>query len=50
MRYTETYREEKVGKSFEHMGTGGIFLKRTPILCSKIKNLQMVPHKIAKLL
>ena len=27
---TLKFREEKVGKSFEHMGTGEIFLNRTP--------------------
>jgi hypothetical protein len=36
--------EEKVGKSLKHMGTGEIFLNRTPMA------QQMVPHKIAKLL
>jgi hypothetical protein len=31
--------EEKVGKSFEDMGTGEKFLNRTPIACTiKIKN------------
>jgi hypothetical protein len=43
--------EEKVGKSLENMGTGEKFLNRTAIgLCCKIKNQQMGPHKIAKLL
>jgi hypothetical protein len=41
--------EEKVGKSFKHMGTGEIFLNRTP-MAYKINKRQMVPHKIAKLL
>ena len=40
--------EKKVRKSLEHMGTGEIFLKRIPI--AKIKDRQMEPHKIAKLL
>jgi hypothetical protein len=26
--------EEKVGKSFQHMGTGEIFLNRTPMACA----------------
>jgi hypothetical protein len=42
--------EEKVGKGLEHVGTGEIFLNRTPMayaLRSRIK--KMGPHKIAKL-
>jgi hypothetical protein len=43
--------EEKVGKNLEDMGTGGKFLNRTAnALCCKIKNGQMGPHKITKLL
>ena len=38
--------EKKLGKSHEDMDTGEKFLNRT----SKIKNLQMEPHKITKLL
>jgi hypothetical protein len=30
-RHTETNRKKKVGKSLEDMGTGEIFLNRTPI-------------------
>ena len=41
--------EEKVGKSLEHMDTGEKFLN-TNGLCCKIKNPQMGPYKIAKLL
>jgi hypothetical protein len=42
--------EEKVGKSLKNMGTGEIFLKRTPIAYSlRSKNRQMGPHKIANL-
>jgi hypothetical protein len=40
-----------VGKSLEHMGTGGNFLNRIPIayaLRSRIEQLE--PHKIAKIL
>jgi hypothetical protein len=43
--------EEKVGKSFEDMGTGkNIPEQNTNGLCCKIKNRHMGPHKIAKLL
>ena len=45
--------DEKVGKSLEDMGTGKKkFLKRNYIngLYCNIKNQQMGPHKIAKLL
>jgi len=39
--------EENVGKNIRHMGTQQ---QNTNGLCSKINNLQMGPHKIAKLL
>jgi hypothetical protein len=42
---TLKFREEKVGKSFEHMGTGEIFLNRTPIayiLRSKIDKWDLI--------
>jgi hypothetical protein len=40
-----------VGKILEHMGTRGTFPEQnTNGLCSKMKNWQMEPHKIAKLL
>ena len=44
--------EEKVGNSLEYMGKGGIFLKKntTNVLCYKIKNGQMGPHKIDKII
>ena len=44
--------EEKVGNSLEYMGKGGIFLKKntTNVLCYKIKNGQMGPHKIDKVI
>ena len=44
--------EEKVGNSLEYMGKGGIFLKKNTsnILCYKIKNGQMGPHKIDKVI
>jgi hypothetical protein len=43
--------EEKVGKGLEHMGTGEIFLNRTPMAYAlRLTNRQMEPHKIAKLL
>ena len=43
--------EEKVGKSLEDIGTVGKFLNRTSMACAaRIKNRQMGPHKIAKLL
>jgi hypothetical protein len=48
---TLTLIEEKVGKRLEHMGTGEIFLNRTPMACtvrSRIKKKE--PHKIAKFL
>jgi hypothetical protein len=49
-RYTETNRKE-MGKSLEHMGTGEIFLNRTPMAYAlRLTNRQMEPHKIAKLL
>ena len=43
--------EEKVGNSLEYMGKGGIFLKKntTNVLCYKIKNGQMGPHKLIRL-
>jgi hypothetical protein len=41
--------EEKVGKSLEDMGTEEKFLDSNG-LCYKIKNRQVGPHKIAKLL
>jgi hypothetical protein len=41
--------EEKMGKSLKNMGIGGKFLNING-LCSKIKNCQMQPHKIPKLL
>jgi hypothetical protein len=41
--------EEKVRQSLNHIGTGEKFLN-TNGLCCKIKNQQMGPHKIAKLL
>jgi hypothetical protein len=44
---TLTIMEEKVKKTLEHMGTGETFLN---YLCSKIKNQQTGPHRIAKLL
>jgi hypothetical protein len=50
---TETLKliEEKVGKSLEDMGTEEKILEQnTNGLCCKIKNQQMGPHKIAKLL
>jgi hypothetical protein len=40
--------EEKVGKSLEHMGTGEIFLNRTPIayaLRSRIDNWDFINCK-----
>ena len=43
--------EEKVGKTLKDMGTGQKNLKQNSNgLCCKIKNRQMGPHKIAKLL
>jgi hypothetical protein len=42
--------EEKVGKNLKHMGTRENFLNRTPMAYDLIKNQQMGPHKIAKLL
>jgi len=43
--------EEIVGKSLKDLGTRGKFLNRTAMgLCCKIKNQQMGPLKIAKLL
>jgi hypothetical protein len=44
--------EEKVGESLEYICRGEKFLNRKNIngLCSEIKNRQMGPHKIAKLL
>jgi hypothetical protein len=43
--------EEKVGKSLNYMGTGEkIPEQNTNGLCYEIKNHQMGPHKIAKLL
>ena len=43
--------EEKVGKSLEDMGTREKIPKQNSNgLCCKIKNQQMGPHKIAKLL
>jgi hypothetical protein len=43
--------EQKVGKSLKDMGTWGkIPEQNTNGLCCKIKNRQMEPHKIAKLL
>jgi hypothetical protein len=43
--------EENVGKSLEHMDTGKKFPEQNSNgLCSKIKNQQIGPHKIAKLL
>ena len=44
-------KEEKVEKSLEDMGTGKKISKQNSNgLCCKIKNRQMGPHKIAKLL
>jgi hypothetical protein len=44
-------REEKVGKSLEDMDTGEKILEQNSSgLCCKIKNPQMGPHKITKLL
>ena len=49
-RDTEIYRGES-GENLKHMGTGEIFMNRKfPGLCSEIKNQQIGPHKIAKLL
>jgi hypothetical protein len=49
-RYTETYRKE-TGKMFGTHGHRGNFPEQnTNGLCSKIKNQQMGPHKIAKIL
>jgi hypothetical protein len=43
--------EEQLGKSLDYIGTGEIFPEQnTSGLCSKMKNQQMRPHKIAKLL
>jgi hypothetical protein len=43
--------EEKVGEKPQKHGHRGIFPEQnTNALCSKIKNRQMGPHKIAKLL
>jgi hypothetical protein len=43
--------QEKVGKSLEDMGNRGKFPEQNNNgLCSKIKNRQMGPHKITKLL
>ena len=43
--------EEKVGKSIEDMGTGEKNPKQNSnSWCYEIKNQQMEPHKIAKLL
>ena len=48
---TLKFIEEKVGKTLEDMGTGEMVLNRTAMACVyKIKNRQMGPHKIAKLL
>ena len=42
--------EEKVGKSLEDMGPGKNPEQNSNGLCCKIKNRQMGPYKIAKLL
>jgi hypothetical protein len=43
--------EEKVGKSLKDMGARGTIPEQNSNgLCFKIKNRQMGPHKIAKLL
>jgi hypothetical protein len=48
---TQKLIEEKVGKSLEHMSTGGKVPEQTSNdLYSKIKNRQMGPHKITRLL
>jgi hypothetical protein len=41
---------EKVGKSLKYLGTWENFLKNNNGLCSKIKNKQIQPYKIVKLL
>jgi hypothetical protein len=46
---TLKFIKEKLGKTLEDMGRGGKFLNSNG-LCCNIKNLQMEPHKIAKLL
>jgi hypothetical protein len=43
--------EEKVGKNLKDMGTGETFLNRSAMDCAvRLKNQQIGPHKIAKLL
>ena len=48
-RYTETYRGESGEEPQTHGLRGRIPEQNTNGLCSKIKNRQMGPHKIAKL-
>jgi hypothetical protein len=47
---TLKFIEEKEGKSLEYMGMGKIPEQNSSGLCCKIKNQQMGPQKIAKLL
>ena len=49
-RYTETYRGEIGEKPQTYGHKGKIPEQNTNGLCSKNKNQQMGPHKIAKLL
>ena len=49
-RYTETYREDSGVMSQRYGHRGKIPEQNTNGLCYKIKNRQMVPHKIVKLL
>ena len=42
--------EENMGKSLKNMDTGKIPELNSNGLCCKVKNRQMGPHKIAKLL
>jgi hypothetical protein len=50
MRNTETKRKESGEKSRTHGHRGKVPEQNSNGLCSKIKNRQMGPHKIAKLL
>jgi hypothetical protein len=47
---TLKFIKAKVGKSLKHMDTGKYPEENTNGLCCKIRNWQVGPHKIAKLL
>ena len=49
-RYTETNRKESGEEPWAHGHKGEFPEQNTYSLCSKIKNWQVGPHKIAKLL